>query len=84
MCSKIGLSKAITIEYLASYIPNIAFKTLYDNYGFFVMLFMLKNILTTFMELMNKAFQDYLDLFVIVSINDFLMYSFNKEDHGNT
>ena len=43
--------------------------------------FELTNAPATFMDLMNRIFQPYLDQFVIVLIDDILMYSSSKEDH---
>ena len=39
------------------------------------------NAPTTFIELMNRVFHDYLDKFIIVFINDILVYSKTQEDH---
>ena len=47
------------------------------------MLFGLKNSLKAFMDLMNRVFKPYLDLFVIVFIDDILLYSRNEEDQGS-
>ena len=43
--------------------------------------FGLTNAPTVFMDLMNRVFRPYLDKFVIVFINDILVYSSNKSDH---
>ena len=45
------------------------------------MLFELINAPTTFMDLMNRVFKQYLDLFIIVIIDDILVYSRNEEEH---
>ena len=47
------------------------------------MSFGLINALTTFMDLMNGVFRDYLNSFVIVFIDDTFIYSNNEDDHGS-
>ncbi|GKB14240.1 putative reverse transcriptase domain-containing protein [Tanacetum coccineum] len=62
-------------------IPKTAFKTQYGHYEFQVMPFGLTNALVVFMDLMNRVCNPYLDKFVIVFIEDILIYSRNKKKH---
>ncbi|GKB88985.1 reverse transcriptase domain-containing protein [Tanacetum coccineum] len=64
-------------------IPKTAFRTRYRHYKFQVMSFGLTNAPVVFMDLMNRVCKPYLDKFVIVFINDILIYSRNKEEHAN-
>jgi hypothetical protein len=62
-------------------IPKTAFSTRYGLYDFTVMSFGLTNAPTYFMNLMNKVFMEYLDIFVVVFIDDILIYSKSDSDH---
>nr|GFC39671.1 putative reverse transcriptase domain-containing protein [Tanacetum cinerariifolium] len=62
-------------------IPKTTFRTRYSHYEFQVMLFGLTNALAIFMYLMNRVCKPYLDRFVIVFIDDILIYSKSKKEH---
>jgi hypothetical protein len=62
-------------------IPKTAFVLRYGLYEFTVMSFGLTNAPTYFMYMMNKVFMEYLDKFVVVFIDDILVYSRNEEEH---
>nr|GFB85535.1 putative reverse transcriptase domain-containing protein [Tanacetum cinerariifolium] len=62
-------------------VSKTAFRTRYGQYEFLVMPFWLTIAPTVFMDLMNRVFHEYLDKFVIVFIDDILVYSKTREEH---
>jgi hypothetical protein len=62
-------------------IPKTAFVSRYGLYEYMVMSFRLTNAPAYFMYLMNKVFIEYLDKFVVVFIDDILVYSRSEEEH---
>ena len=63
-------------------VPKTTFRTRYGHFEFMVMPFGLTNAPAAFMDLMNQEFQLYLDRFVIVFIDDILVYSGSPEEHS--
>ena len=63
-------------------VPKTIFRIRYDHYEFLVMSFGLTNAPTTFIDLMNRVFRPFLDRFVIIFIDDILVYSKSEEEHA--
>ena len=63
-------------------IPKTTFRIMYGHYEFSVISFGLTNEPATFMDLINRVFKPYLVFFVIVFIDDILIFSRNEEDYA--
>ena len=62
-------------------IPKTSLKTRYGNFEFTVMPIGLTNALAAFMDLMHRVFQPYVDQFVVVFVDDILIYSQSEWEH---
>ena len=62
-------------------IPKTASRTRYRHFEFIVMPFGLMNVPVAFMDLMHRVFQPYLDQFVVVFVDDILIYSQSEDEH---
>ena len=62
-------------------VSKTAFRTRYGHYEFLAMPFGFTNALAAFMDLMNRVFHPYLDQFVVVFIDDILVYYKDSQEH---
>ncbi|GJZ58737.1 putative reverse transcriptase domain-containing protein [Tanacetum coccineum] len=81
MCIDYRELNKLTLRVHKDDIPKTVFRTHYGHFEFTVMPFGLTNALAIFMDLMNRVCSPYLDKFVIVFIDDILIYSKTQEEH---
>ncbi|GKC69612.1 putative reverse transcriptase domain-containing protein, partial [Tanacetum coccineum] len=82
MCIDYRELNKLTLRIKEEDIPITAFRTRYGHFEFQVMPFGLTNVPAVFMDLMNQLCKPYLDKFIIVLIDDILVYSKDEEEHG--
>ncbi|XP_071902449.1 uncharacterized protein [Coffea arabica] len=75
-------ARVLSVEIKKEDIPKTVFNTRYGHFEFAVMPFRLTNAPTAFMDLMQRVFKKYLDQFVVVFIDDILVYSKTREEHA--
>ena len=61
--------------------PEMTFRSRYGHFEYLMMSFGLTNAPATFMDLMNRVFRSYLDKFMIIFIDDLLIYSSYENEH---
>ncbi|KAG8485652.1 hypothetical protein CXB51_018852 [Gossypium anomalum] len=62
-------------------VMKTVFRTRYGHFEFIVMSFRLTSALVTFMDMMNHVFHSYLDQFILLFIDDILVYSQSEDEH---
>ena len=62
-------------------IPKTTFRTRYGHFEFIVMPFGLTNALVAFMDLMQRVLKPYLDQFIVVFVDEILIYTQSEEEH---
>lgn len=81
-CFKLDLNTGFhQISIAADDIEKTAFKTNYRHYEFLVMLMGLRNGSATSQDLMNSIFRDFIDNFVMIYLDNILIFSETREDH---
>ena len=80
--SKIDLQKGFhQLRVKEANVPKTAFRTRYGLFEFMVMPFGVTNAPTFFMDLMHQIFSPFLDKFVVIFVDDILIYSKNEQEH---